>query len=746
MVWQFPLKIQEYCSTSDTWGHREFSTKDEFIAFVQKCFKLPGKYDLKNTTKWQETGNHYRKTVTRPNFEGGLYHKFVKNTIQHKRWKEVEKDRILNGVIYDDEYIPPFYYWYLNYCPIYNDVTKKKDFGNVWDSDLWFFQYIMLCLLLGKHAVVVKARQRGYSFKIMSLLAWSYWWFEGSINTIGAYKEEYANKSWRFLEFYRKHINTNTTWKRGPKIPKAGLWEERTETADGNYIGLDSKLASTTFKVSPENGVGGSQSFFFYEEAGIAPTLLQTVGFVRPALEKGNRTTGLIILSGAVGDLDDCQDLKEVFYNPDAHKFLSVKNIWDKKSGYKKCGLFVSEAYNLEGFIDAEGNSLVEDALEFIDNAKKEVKDNKRADLAQLDASQKPTSPEEAFAQRKKGEFPVEQLQKQQERIKIKDQEKAWKFKPIKCLLDEDDNGQIILKTTNLPREHEYPIKPDWEDKRGVVTIFELPDKSAPWLTYFAGVDPIEVDVTTTSESVASIDIYKRTVKVKYTDEKGKVRTRYEGGKIVANYRGRFDSVEKTNEQMWFLIKLYRAFTWQERSKPNFMNYMKRHGRAEQYLAKESDVPIYKDLNVNAAMSSSNYGFILNAQNQVKKVLKDNMKEYFSTEFDRRETESGEVLKIYTGVDRCDDYWMLEEYIQYQETDGGKMKGNYDRFISSSSAVTIGRVYENQMGIPTIDETKKEKPKETIKQGPKQVNLLGSAKSTNTLTGMRKSKRPQSML
>lgn len=747
MHWEFPLKVQSYDTATDTWSVREFEKKEEFINYVQGCFKIPGQYNLKNTKMWQETGNHYRRTVTKPNFEGGVYHRFVRNSIQHKRWMEKEKDRIKNGVIYDDQYIPPFYYWYLNFCPIYNDVTKKKDFGNVWDSDLWFFQYIMLCLLLGKHAVVVKARQRGYSFKIMSLLYWSYCWFEGSINTIGAYKEEYALKSWRFLEFYRKHINTNTTWRRGPKIPKAGLWEERTETADGSYIGLDSKLAATTFKVSPENGVGGSQSFFFYEEAGIAPTLLQTVGFVRPALVKGNRTTGLIILSGAVGDLDDCQDLKEVFYHPDGHDFLSIKNIWDVKTPTEKCGLFVSESYNLEGFMDEEGNSLVKEAEDFVNAAKEFVKGNKRADLAQLDASQKPLSPEEAFAQRKKGEFPVEELQRQQDRIKLKDREKAWETPPFKCLLQEDDEGKIIYKTTDLPREHEYPIKPDWIDKRGVVTIYKMPKPNAPWLTYFAGVDPIEVDETTTSESVASIDIYERTVKVKYTDEKGKTRTRYEGGKIVATYRGRFNSVEKTNEQIWFLIKLYRAFTWQERSKPNFMNYMKRHNRAEQYLAKESDVPMFKDLNINAAMSTSNYGFTLHSQTQVKKTLKDSVKEYFSTEFDRRENpDTGEVYKIYTGVDRVDDYWLLEEYIQYQETDAGKMKGNYDRFISSSAAITIGKVYENQMGIPTVDETEKKKDVDVIPRAPRQRSMLGGyTGSSNMLTGNR-NKKPRSML
>jgi hypothetical protein len=216
MFWEFPLKIQTFNTEKEERGEITFENKDSFLTYLWSQFKLPGQYNLKNTHYWKEAGNQYSQTVNRPNFEGGFYTRSIKGTHKYKQYWANERGKVINGYIVDDVYIPPFYYNYLNFCPIYNDVEKKKKLGNVWDSDLWFFQYIMLCMLTGKHAVVVKARQRGYSFKIMSLLYWSYAWFEGSVNTIGAYKEEYAIKSWRFLEFYRKHINTNTAWKRGP--------------------------------------------------------------------------------------------------------------------------------------------------------------------------------------------------------------------------------------------------------------------------------------------------------------------------------------------------------------------------------------------------------------------------------------------------------------------------------------------------------------------------------------------------
>lgn len=719
MFWEdFPLKIQTLNTETNETGHKTFETKGELTRYMFEQFKLPGKYNLKNTNRWKDAGNQYSSTVTKPNFEGGYYTKAIKGTHRYKQYWNNEKDKVLNGYIVDDIYIPPFYYWYINFCPIYNDIIKRKMLPDVWDGDLWFFHYIMLCMLTGKHAVVVKARQRGYSFKIMALQYWCYSWKEASICTLGAYKEEYTLKSWRFLDFYRKHINTYTYWKRGPIMPKSLEWMERVPLTDGTYVGLDSKISATTFKVSPENGVGGSQNIFFYEEAGIAPTLLQTVGFVRPALEKGNRTTGLIVVSGSVGDLDDCVDLKEVFYNPVGHNFLEVDNIWDQKSGYKKCGLFVSEAYNLTGFIDENGNSLIDKALEFINENNTRVKTLKRRDLAQLDISQKPISPEQAFDQRKSSEWPIEEMQRQQERILHKDKEDLWKVAPLKCILYEDDEGRIKWRTHNLPEEHRYPIIPDWEDKRGVVTIYEMPDENPKRLTYFAGVDTVEVDVTYTSQSVMSVDIYRRMVKVRYKDGDGKIKTKIAGGRIVATYRGRYDPVEKGNEQAWYLIKMYNALAYVERSKPNFINYMKRNGRAERYLAKESEVKIEKDMNFAAdtTTSRSSYGFIISPMNQMWRILKNSAKEYFGTEFDRIE-ENGEVKKIFTGIDMTDDYWLLEEYIQHND------KGNFDRIVSHCAALTIGKVYENEFGISTINEVRDDNPEPPRRRPP--VDLLG---------------------
>lgn len=737
MLWEYPLTIKCIDTNTNAEYEKIFHTKEEHIEYIKSQFKTPGQYNLKNTDRWQDAGNAYTKSQAktgRPNFEGGRYVEYPRDSFKERQFFQIEKEKVRNGYIVDGWYIPGFYYWYLNFCPIVDAVKMKKKFGDVWDSDFWFFQYIMLCMLLGKHAVVVKARQRGYTLKIMALLYWSYCWFETSVNTIGAYKEEYVLKSWRFVDFYRKHINSYTRWIRGPVVPKSLHWEESTMTDEGKPYGLDSKLSGTTFKVSPENGVGGSQTIFFYEEAGIAPTLLKTIGYVRPALERGNTTTGLIIASGAVGELDDAQDLKEIFYDPHSHNFLSVDNIWDDDENKgQPCGLFVSEAYNCEGFIDQWGNSLVEKATDFILHHNEDVKKKKRKDLAQLDTSQKPLSPRQAFAERKISEFPVDKLRRQQEIIQHKDINNLWEFKPLKGLFYEDKDGKVKLSPSHGP-EHRYPIKPEWEDKKGCWTLYcPIPENPERYL-FYAGVDPIEVDDTDTSTSVASVDIFMTQVEVSYTDVDGRIKKRIEGDKLVATYRGRFKTAEETNEQIWLGIKAFNAFTYAERNKPNFINYMRRIGKAESYLAKESDVPLFKDMNIKNGniANNSKFGFHKGDNTEIWKYFKNTAREYFQSEYGRNTFEKNgveETLKIFTGIDRIDDYWLLEEFCVFVEG-----KNNYDRLVSFMAALFICKTYQQNRFIKKRDETKKpEKKPEQLKRPV--INMLGGTY-----------KRPKSLL
>lgn len=761
MFWEYPLKVQSWSTSSQDWYTTTFESEDTFTEFIQNQFKEePWMYRLSNTLKWKETGEHYTKTVTRPNFEGGKYHDFVPNSLQHKKWKETERERILNGVIYDGVYVPPFYYWYLNYCPIYDDILKKKRFADVWDGDLWYMQYVMLAILLGMHVGGVKGRQKGYSYKHMAILYWGYSWFENSVNTIGAYDEKLVKKSWRFLEGYRSHINSNTTWKRGPTIPKSLEWNESQMDENNVPQGLQSILKGVTFKQKADNDVGGTQTFFNYEEPGVSPTILETLEFIRPAVEKGATTVGTIIATGSVGSLDDAEGIKTIFYDPASYNFLSVKNVWDKRpEAPERCCIFISEAYNMIGtdktglvekgrsFMDKDGNTDIEFALAWIAANKDRLKNStKKSELKQLALSQKCITPEEAFAERKLSEFPVTKLRAQQERILLKEKNDLWEFKPLKGLLYKKE-GKTILDPNHGP-EHKYPINPDWEDKRGCWTFYEaIPSNPPEGYTYYACVDSIEVDETETSHSVAAIDIFKTQIQVSYKDSKGNIATRIEGDKLVGTYRGRFKTPDETNEQMWLGIELFNAWTFAERNKPNFINYMRRIGKAERYLAKESDVPTFKDINVKngSYANNSKYGFHMGDSKEIWKLFKAQAKEYFSTEYGKTTFEKNGVeqdLKIFTGIDRIDDYWLLEEFCQYVE---GSNK-NFDRLISFMGALFICKIYQQNRFIKKQSEIQQDNKAIENWRPQKSVDILGGGTNRNQSINTLPNRRRQSLI
>lgn len=666
---EFPLKIQSYTTETKEWSTVDFETKEDFNIYLRGQFKEPGAYNLHNTKSWKLEYNKYSAK--------GYYTPNIKGTHLHKKYWTSEKDKVLKGVIVDGFYIPPFYYFYLNYLPIYNKVEAKFVAPTAWDSDYHFMLYIMLCIIEGKHAVVVKTRQRGYSYKIMAILYWSYMWFEGSVNTIGASDEEYVKKTWKYLDQYRSFIHKHTAWKRGPNVPKALDWIERTLTSEGDYVGLGSSLSGATFKQSPSKGVGGPQKFFFYEEAGIAPTLLKTIGYIRPTIEEGNVTTGTLIISGSVGELDECEDLKKLFFNPESYNFLGVPNVWDEAPEQEIVGYFVPDCWSLYGFIDEEGNSKIDISKEFIKSRRNKSKDGKNGEEYQLEISQKPLTPKEAFAYRKDSFFPQHILAAHAMRLET---EKP-KLTPVELFEKPDGAISFTTEVNSIPIL-KFPLG-DNADKRGCVVIKEFPDKSADGITYFAGVDPISTDKTTTSESLFSVYIFKNLSETRYKDGDGNIKVKTTGFEPVAWYTGRMDDLKQTNTIGEYLIRFYNAKAVVESNVQSFINHMQTRN-LQYYLATKQEITFIGDLNTNRDVHKQ-YGVHMNPT--IKSYILNNIKEYISEELDYVRKEDGRVVRTIYGVEKISDIPLIEEIRQYHD------KLNADRIIAYGLALSMAKSY-----------------------------------------------------
>ena len=669
MIYEFPLKVPTYSSETKEWGHRVFTTLEEFKEFLWSKFKVPGKYNLHDIGSWQLEYQKFKKRE--------FYTESVKGTYQYKKYWHTEKEKVLNGVIIDEFYLPPFYYFYLNFLPIYNKVIGKYIAPYVWDSDYHFMLYVALCIVEGKHVGVVKTRQRGYSYKIMAILYWSFCWFEGSVNTLGASDEDYAKKTWKYVDQYRQFIHKNTAWKRGPNQPKSMDWVERTLTSEGDYVGLGSTLSGTTFKQSPSKGVGGPQRFFFYEEAGIAPTLLKTIEYIRPAIEEGNLTTGTIIVSGSVGELKDCEPLKKISRDPEGYNFLGVTPCHKDDEIWGKTCLFVPDSWSRYGFMDENGNSLVEEAEKDILESRKAAKNSKGLEDYQLQISQKPLSLKEAFAFRADSFFPQAILGSQVMRLE------ATPPKTTVVELFEKDDGSISFTTnTETTPIVNFPIT-NGESNRGAVVIKEFPIKDAPFLTYFAGIDPISTDKTTTSESLFSCYIFKTLTETKVDGEDGQPKIKVSGFEPVAWYTGRLDDLKQTNTIGEHLVRFYNAFAVVESNVQSFINHMQHKG-LQRYLATKADISFLGDLGANREVYKQ-YGVHMTPM--IKNYILSNIKEYISEEMDYVKKEDGERLKTIYGVERIKDIPLLEEIKQWHPD------LNTDRIIAFGLALSMAKAF-----------------------------------------------------
>ena len=161
-----------------------------------------------------------------------------------------------------------------------------------------------------------------------------------------------------------KHfLNEHTAWYRPCTPEKVLLWEQKIEVRINNRKtnkGLMSKIQGASFEKNATTGVGGPCTYFFHEEAGIAPKMDQTYEYIRPAMTSGMMTTGMFIAAGSVGDLDQCNPLKEFILNPQANDIYAVEtDLMDDKGTIGIAGLFIPEQWSMPPHIDKYGNSKI---------------------------------------------------------------------------------------------------------------------------------------------------------------------------------------------------------------------------------------------------------------------------------------------------------------------------------------------------------------------------------------------------
>lgn len=679
------------------WSVTEFSTREDFRDFLLSLFKEPGEY------KFDETTLIFNAEARKFQKQGYYCHAPHKSKDFIAYWDD-QKNKCRNGIIVRNGnntwYVSRDYYMWLNFLPIYDKEEKKFDFAKVRDAQYHMALYEHIAELHYKHAIILKKRQIASSYFHMAKLINQYWFEAGSINKIGASLKDYINEkgSWKFLDEYSNFLNEHTAWYRPAAPDKVFAWQQQIEVRiNGRKTskGLKSVMLGYSFEKDPTNGVGGPVTYFFHEEAGIAPKMDSTYGYIKPALKSGHIITGQFIAAGSVGDLDQCEPLKEYILRPEENGFYGVEsNLIDKDGTIGITGLFIPEQWSMPPYIDQYGNSKVQEALEALDAEFEKAKKNMEPAAYQLTISQHPRTIEEAFASRKDSVFPLHLVSKQMQRI-------AEKQYPVEYLeLSRNAEGKIVDKPSRKTPIMEFPISKKTEDKEGVICVYERPCKDPQFGMYYASVDPVGEGKTTTSDSLCSIYIYKSPVEVIHDEGDGKVKNRIERDGIVASWCGRFDDLNKTHERLELLIEWYNAWTLVENNVALFIQYMISRKR-QRYLVPKDMILFLKDIGANRNVFQE-YGW-KNVGTIFKGTVLSYGIEYLKEELDHETLPDGSIVKTIYGVERIPDPMLLKEMQAYREG------LNVDRLVAFCALIAFAKVQQSNRGMAKRVETTNEK-------------------------------------
>jgi hypothetical protein len=673
------------CWDNGTWTTVSFDSREAFSGAIANIFSEPGKYGFDETS--------YQFNIEAVKFrDQNVYCIAPFRSKDFVNYWDDQKNKCRKGVFYINGdkkwYLTRDYYMWLNFLPIFDKEQQKFDFAKIRDAQYHMALYELLAELNYKHAAILKKRQIASSYFHISKLLNQLWFEAGVTLKMGASLKDYINEkgSWKFMSEYAAFLNEHTAWYRPMSPDKVLMWQQKIEVRKGDRkteVGLKGTMQGMSFEKDPTNGVGGPVKYFFHEEAGIAPKMDQTYEYMRPAMRSGMITTGMFIAAGSVGDLSQCNPLRDMILNPTSKDIYAVEtNLIDAKGTIGMSGLFIPEQWSMPPHIDEYGNSLVEAALKALDEQFARWKDELSPEDYQLRISQHPRNIEEAFAHRSISVFPPHLVAAQARRIEEK--EYAYEFLDIMT----DENGKPTVKASNKQPIKEFPITKKTEDKTGCLVVWERPIKDPTFGQYYASIDPVSEGKTTTSESLCSIYIMKAPVEVtKVTGTE--TETYIEPDKIVAAWCGRFDDLNKTHQRLELIIEWYNAWTLIENNISLFIQYMISR-KKQKYLVPKSQIMFLKDLGSNTNVFQE-YGW-KNTGTLFKAHLLNYAIEYTKEELDVETKADGTIVRTKYGIERIPDPMLLVEMREYAAG------VNVDRLVAFCALVAFMRIQQSNRG------------------------------------------------
>ena len=645
-----------------------------------------------NSDKFRKAALHYNKNE--------CYTFAPPGTTEYIKYWTQEMEYCLYGYTAEDgDRIPGYFYFYLNYFRMGRIVEvevklpsgkvekrgeHRKGLPDFYDYDRYFFEAVEQAELQGKHMVVLKARRKGYSYKIAAMLIRNYYFIRGSRGFALASEAEYLvkdgilSKAWDAMDF----IDFETAWfkkrqKADTRMHRRASFVQKDDTGVPVELGYKSEIMGVTLKNDPDKARGKAGKLIIFEEAGKFPGLLDAWQKARPSVEQGSYVHGTMIAFGTGGTEDaNYEGLKELFENPDGYNCMVFENIWDDHLQGQKCGFFIPQYANLEGahpetkedFMDENGNTNYLVARRFILEERQKVIDH-ASDRRAIDrhVAEQPITPAEATLNISTNIFPKAELTRHLATIRNDDKYKD--YKQVGNLLY-DENGDVKWDISTRYKDlNKYRLGPS-DSREGSIVIWEHPVTDPPYGLYIMGCDPYDHDQSGT-DSLGSVIVYKR----------------FQGFESfydmpVAEYTGRPETAEEFYEKVRMLALYYKAKVLYENEKKGLFSHFS-HKHQEYLLADQPDIirDVIQDMRVQRSK-----GVHMNMS--IKEWGEGLVKDWLNEEYAPGKKN---LTKVFSEP-------LLEELIAYNPD------GNFDRVM----AFMMIMIYREELHHVKIQEAKKQ--------------------------------------
>ena len=484
------------------------------------------------------------------------------------------------------DWISGKYYFYLNYYKILgNDGTlgSRKTLISPWyrQMDHEYFDLFETCKKEEKGMIVIKARDKGFSYMNSGMISHEYTFFPFNDVGIAAGLQATADA---FFDKTKKGLNgLHSNFKHSFLKDTDGILRSgyKQKNKDGKWEvgGYQSTIICRTMD-NPEVFKGERVSLMVFEEAGEFKHLKNAYMSSKACFMDGNVQFGVPVVGGTGGDISKAsKDFMDMYYESDAYNLIPM---------------FIPASRAYYGFFDVEtGVEKVKEATETLLEDREVIINSGDREAFNLHIQNYPLTIQEAFLNTKTARFDNSLLNAQRSRI-LANKDYRSQIQRGNLDWDFDQNEEYVVKW----RPH-----PD-----GPFRILHHPEPDYKDLD-IGGIDSYDQDQAGASDSLGSAIIYRRFVD---TDKPSDY--------IVAEYTDRPEKKEDFWDGCLKLAVYYNARMLVEYTKIGILDYFKRMN-ALKYLKEKPE-----SAHNPGTKTRNRYGVHMNKQ--VKSLMEDLMSDY----------------------------------------------------------------------------------------------------------------------